>query len=971
MTPLKMMLTGTTHISRGGICYDSIEEAIKIIVIVVIAATIGYIVGPMLGIGAGTAAWYAGSTVATMMLTESLMPVPDLPTMDTNSSSRLASTRDAAAPHEYVYGTVRKGGTITFIESTGTDNTYLHMVICLAGHEVDSIPSIYIDDQIVTLDGSGYVTSAPWNSKVRIIKHLGSPTQAADSSLVGETSVDSSFRGQGIAYLYMRLEYDQDVFVNGIPQVSAVVKGKKVYDPATTTTAWSDNPALCIRDYVTSEYGLNDVNIDETSFTVAKNICNEDVDLSVGGVQNRYTLNGVINANNSIGSSIQKMMSSCTGVLFWAQGSWQLKAGSYTAPIKDFTLDDLRSGISIQTRANIRDNLNVVTGTFIDVGQDYITAEYPQIKSTIFIAQDGGEENPLDLALPFTNNSAMAQRIAKQTLFRGREQIVFNAEFGMNAFGIQAGDVVTMTNSRYGWEQKDFEVASWRFVVSEEGGDLRIALTLAETSSTVYDWDAEEQDIISNDSTLPNFRDVGTVGVAINAELRIVNQAVVGILQVDLTSSNPFASQFEVQFKKSSDSTWISLGVSSNVRFEAISIEDGNYDVRARAISTLGVRGAWNTVPSWYVSIFAPPPANVTGFVGNVVGSTLHLTWEPVADLDLSHYKIRYSSLTSGATYSNAVDIVDKVARPANSVTVPAQTGTYFIKAVDKIGGLSVTATSFAVLVDSNNVEDFNAIVTLTEDPTFAGTRDNVVVLTDETGDYLALDTLNKFDELAGDFDDALGLFDGGAGDIVPSGTYQFFNSIDLGDKYTSRVYPTFNVDYLDYVNDFDGASGLFDSRAGQFDGDPDQFDTTSAKLQVRYTDDDPAGTPTWSAWQSFIVGDISARAMQFRVLMTSSGGTATPAVRALAAQIDMPERVQAQSDIAFTGTTNITFPSAFKDTPAIGIALANLADGERYTITSKSRTGFTITIYDGLSVSTNSVDLDYVAKGYGKELTI
>jgi hypothetical protein len=689
------------------------------------------------------------------------------------------------------------------------------------------------------------------------------------------------------------------------------------------------------------------------------------------GTQKRYTLNGVLNANDSIGSSIEKMISSCAGTLFWGQGEWQLKAGAYTAPVKDFTLDDLRSAINIQTRANIRDSFNVVTGTFIDVAQDYITAEYPQIKSTVFIAQDGGEESPLDLILPFTDDSAMAQRIAKQTLYRAREQITFSAEFSMKAFGVQAGDIVTLTNSRYGWSEKDFEVASWKLIIDKDAGDLRVTMLLKEISEAAFNWDAEEQDIISNDSTLPDFRDVGAVGVAINAELRIVNQAVVGILQVDLTSSNPFASQFEVQFKKSSDSTWISLGVSSNVRFEAISIEDGNYDVRARAISTLGVRGAWNTVPDWYVSIFAPPPANVTGFVGNVVGSTLHLTWEPVADLDLSHYKIRYSSLTSGAVYSNAVDIVDKVARPANSVTVPAQTGTYFIKAVDKVGGLSVTPTSFAVLVDSNNVEDFNAIVTLTEDPTFTGDKDGVVLLSDETGAYLALDTSATFDETDGDFDDALGLFDGGFGTVLTSGTYQFFNSIDLGDKYTSRVYPTFNVDYLDYVNDFDGASGLFDSRAGEFDGDPDQFDTTSAKLQVRYTDDDPAGTPTWSAWQSFIVGDISARAMQFRVLMTSSGGSATPAVRALAAQIDMPERVQAQSDIAFTGTTNITFPSAFKDTPAIGIALANLADGERYTITSKSRTGFTITIYDGLSVSTNSVDLDYVAKGYGKELTI
>lgn len=963
MTPLKKLLTGTTALSTHIVFDEVIDAVTAIVVAIVIVAAVYFTFG-------AAAAWYVGASIATSMALYALTPKPDAP--DT-SSSRLASVRDAAAPHQYVYGTVRKGGIITFIESTGTDNKYLHMVICLAGHEVYDIPSIYVDDQIVTLDGSGYVTSNGWNSKIRIKKHFGASDQDADPDLVAETSVDSSFRGQGITYLYMRLEYDQDVFVNGIPQLSAVVKGRKIIDPTVHPTQrfWSDNPALCLRDYLTSEYGLNDDNIDETSFTVAKNICNEDVDLSVGGTQKRYTLNGVLNANDSIGSSIEKMISSCAGTLFWGQGEWQLKAGAYTAPVKDFTLDDLRSAINIQTRANIRDSFNVVTGTFIDVAQDYITAEYPQIKSTVFIAQDGGEESPLDLILPFTDDSAMAQRIAKQTLYRAREQITFSAEFSMKAFGVQAGDIVTLTNSRYGWSEKDFEVASWKLIIDKDAGDLRVTMLLKEISEAAFNWDAEEQDIISNDSTLPDFRDVGAVGVAINAELRIVNQAVVGILQVDLTSSNPFASQFEVQFKKSSDSTWISLGVSSNVRFEAISIEDGNYDVRARAISTLGVRGAWNTVPDWYVSIFAPPPANVTGFVGNVVGSTLHLTWEPVADLDLSHYKVRYSSLTSGAVYSNAVDIVDKVARPANSVTVPAQTGTYFIKAVDKVGGLSVTPTSFAVLVDSNNVEDFNAIVTLTEDPTFAGTRDNVVVLTDETGDYLALDTVNKFDELAGDFDDALGLFDGGAGDIVPSGTYQFFNSIDLGDKYTSRVYPTFDVDYLDYVNDFDGAAGLFDSRAGQFDGDPDQFDTTSAKLQVRYTDNDPAGTPTWSAWQSFIVGDISARAMQFRVLMTSTSGTATPAVRALAAQIDMPERVQAQSDIAFTGTTNITFPSAFKDTPAIGIALANLADGERYTITSKSRTGFTITIYDGLSVSTNSVDLDYVAKGYGKELTI
>jgi hypothetical protein len=82
-----------------------------------------------------------------------------------------------------------------------------------------------------------------------------------------------------------------------------------------------------------------------------------------------------------------------------------------------------------------------------------------------------------------------------------------------------------------------------------------------------------------------------------------------------------------------------------------------------------------------------------------------------------------------------------------------------------------------------------------------------------------------------------------------------------------------------------------------------------------------------------------------------------------------MPDRVESASDITYTGTYAVTFPSAFKAAPAIGIA-ASLANGDRYVISGKSRTGFTITTYTAGSVSTNPATFDYVAKGYGKELT-
>lgn len=875
-----------------------------------------------------------------------------------------------ASDHAIIYGEQRVGGVVVY-RSVTNDDKYLHTVIALAGHECEEIGTIYANDMALTLDGSGFVTNAEYKSKLRIKKHLGTATQAADSDLVAEDPAwTSAHKLSGVTYIYIRAEHDTDVFPQGYPVFSAIVKGKKIYDPRTSTTAWTNNAALCLRDYLIGDYGLGaeTSEINDTLFSAAANICDENVTLAAGGTEKRYTVDGSFVTALPPDDVITDLAASMAGTIWYSQGQWGIKAGAYTSPVLTLDEDDLRSKLQINTRHSRRDNFNTITGTFSGPSSNYQPTDYPQVTSSAFVTEDGGETVTQDIPLPFTATPTMAQRLAKIALFRNREQLTISGTFGLRALQLQIGDIVNITNTRLGFSTKPFEVVDWRFGFGTDQ-TLEVVLTLREISSSVYDWDAEEAEFIANNTTLPSPFLTASAGIALDAELRIVNQAAVGVLIIDVTASQPYVDKFEVEYKKSSASEFVRVGRQTGGRFEVTGLEDAQYDVRARTINSFGVKSDWTTEANFDLTVFAPAPQNVTNFVGNVVGNSLHLTWTPVPDLDLSHYKIRYSTLTSGATYSNAVDLVDKVARPANSVVVPAQTGTYFIKAVDKIGGLSETATGFSVFVDPLNIEEFNAIETLTENPSFAGTKDNVVVLTDATGTYLALDTDVLFDDQTGDFDDGLGLFDGGSGSVAALGTYQFANSLDLGEVYTSRVYPTFNIDYIDYVNDFDGAAGLFDNRAGLFDGDPDQFDVTSAKLQLRHTDDDPAGSPTWTNWQDFIVADISARAMQFRVKLSSTNGSGTPAIRALAAQIDMPDRVEAQNDITFVGTTDITFPTAFKATPAIGVAVANLSDGERYAITNKSRNGFTITIYDGASQSTNSVELDYVAKGYGKEL--
>jgi hypothetical protein len=173
--------------------------------------------------------------------------------------------------------------------------------------------------------------------------------------------------------------------------------------------------------------------------------------------------------------------------------------------------------------------------------------------------------------------------------------------------------------------------------------------------------------------------------------------------------------------------------------------------------------------------------------------------------LDLAYYNLRYSTATDGtATWQNSVNLVEKISRPATSVTVPARAGTYLIKAVDKLGNFSSNET--AIISNVTSVINFNAVATQNEHPDFTGTKTNII----ETDNTLRLDSSELFDSASGDFDDGTGLFDSGltASDLYASGTYEFADIIDIGAVYTSRVTAsiTQTADNLD--DTFDERSG-------------------------------------------------------------------------------------------------------------------------------------------------------------------
>ena len=681
MTPLKKLLTGTTSLSHPGylVRVPAIAGAI--------AGALG--VTSVVGTFLVSAAVYVGVSLVTSWAVAALTPKPDL----SGTRGTLVNAREAAAPQEYVYGTVRKGGVITYMEATGGQNEYLHIILTLSGHEVASIGNIYIDDQVASLDANGFVTSQSWNSKIRIKKYTGSQTAAPAELLAESAQIDSSFIGSGIAYLYIRLEYDQDAFPNGMPLFTAIVNGKKVYDPRNALTALSANAALCVRDYIITDYGLGDVGVDETTFASAANISDENVTLATSGTEKRYTMNGVIRADQTPGSVLQDMMTACAGTLFWGQGNWQLKAGHYTSPVKTFTLDDFRSPIQMQTRQSMADVFNVVRGTFTDKDEDYIVADYPEMTSATYLAEDNNVETPLDLTLPYTTSAATAQRIAALTLNRGREQITLNADFSVAAFGVQVGDIVGITNSRYGWSAKEFEVVGWQFFADQDAGDLRVKLTLRETSEAAFDWNADETAIISNNTTLPIFSTVPAPSDLVLTATTVLNDDGIALpaIRASWTATvDRFVQYYEVQYKRlggeedygsiadaqTDSENWGSITVSATesedwgLTNEPIITPDAeyvsvlgttnsfliqpvlngyDYIVRVRAVNSLGVRSPFITNSIASVGDTTPPgtPSSLTSSPGL---KYIELRWINPADQDFAHVEIWESATNNLAS---------------------------------------------------------------------------------------------------------------------------------------------------------------------------------------------------------------------------------------------------------------------------------------------------------------------------------
>jgi len=679
---------------------------------------------------------------------------PDIPDFGTNEFDDFEKgilinkqSNDANIP--VIYGERLTGGVRVFMETSGTDNTYLYMAIVMSEGEINDITEIRIDEKPVTWSGdladnvqrtvnssdSNFFKADPSEengsaeSTITVEPHFGTDGQSASSLLSTLSSWGSSHKLSGLSYLAIRFKWNPDAFT-GIPKVQAKIQGKKVvaYNSSLVaqTSAYSTNPAWCLLDYLTNARygkGLATSEIDLQSFYDASQVCVTQVTPYSGGSDiNIFDCNTALDTSRPIIDNVREFLKGCRGYLPYNAGKYNLIIETTGSASITLTEDNIIGGYSLSTPTK-NDRYNRVIVGFVNPDRNFQVdeAQFPPIddsglpsadRHATMKTEDGGFL--LEGRFNFTTLTSkyQAEEMAEVILRRSREALSLGINVDFNGYDLAIGDIVNITHSSIGFSAKPFRVLGITF-----NRDLTVGLSLVEYQATHYTWASKTQATAVPTTNLPNpFTIQAPASITLTDEMiEYADGVVLTRLNIQIgASTDKFVQYYQVEAKQSTETNFKIISNGTQLRHELLNaVDDATYNVRVKAINSFGVSSAYITASRKIVGA-TEIPQDIDDLSVSMVGSNqMELSWTPVIDLDISWYEIRYQDVQSGATWNESTPLAKVVRRKSNSLVVNSQTGSFLIKAVDKLGNSSAEAS--IVTTNISGLQNFQNILTVSE----------------------------------------------------------------------------------------------------------------------------------------------------------------------------------------------------------------------------------------------------------------
>jgi hypothetical protein len=363
------------------------------------------------------------------------------------------------------------------------------------------------------------------------------------------------------------------------------------------------------------------------------------------------------------------------------------------------------------------------------------------------------------------------------------------------------------------------------------------------------------------------------------------------------------------------------------------------------------------------------PPADVTG-LSLLAGDQLSgiLIWDRAIELDVilgGKVLIRHSTKLTGATWEESQEIIAAAAGSETQRMVPILEGSYLVKFEDSSGNRSVNAT--LVVIDLPSPQPRFLVKSYAEDqetPPFNGNVTGMFYSAEYDG--LIIDGGQLVDDMATDNDwDALPSIDS-IGGINPSGEYEFGSTWNMGAVYDVNMRRRFVTRPL-------VVGSLVDDKQDNIDTwdliDETTPDSTNAQMYVRATNDDPSGSPVWGEWNELINAIVQGRGFQFKMTAFTADPTVNIIIDELGAELELQQHAEQSVTLSSgAGAYAVVFDNAFYQAPSVGVTGFNMATGDFFTVTSVTRTGFTVEFKNSAGTSVNR-NFTYTAVGYGREV--
>jgi hypothetical protein len=435
-----------------------------------------------------------------------------------------------------VYGTAFMAPVITDAKISTDQKTMWY--VCAIAEQTDtgttSINDIYWAGNLLNFDGTDQTKVVSWTTNAEVPQtdtrvsgnmyvykysngsFSGTNTTRSAIDIMQDAAIPATQRWtstnlmSNCSFIIVKITYNQDINLQGLAAITMQVNNT-LYKPGSV-----------MKDYLTnSRYGcaVHLSSVDVASLDALDAYSDAPITYynypynGSTSTQKRYTINGPINTGNDCLTNLNLLVDSCDSWLQYSEltGQWKVVMNrsyldySTTEALYHVTDDQLIGGIDV-TPIDLNSGYNSIEiqypNTHIKDQMDYQLINMYETAPELLSPNE--PNNRLTVQYQQVNNAVQALYLGARRLYQGREDLVVNFMLDYSGIQIEAGDVIRVSFSVYGWDGIAFPNGKL-FRVSQvqeaklEDGSLGAKISAFEYNELIYN-----NDVVQNFVPSPN-----------------------------------------------------------------------------------------------------------------------------------------------------------------------------------------------------------------------------------------------------------------------------------------------------------------------------------------------------------------------------------------------------------------------------------------------------------------------------------